>query len=337
MHFSRYAVSVLLAASLIGGYARAADDKSAPPAAAAQSLEPIPPNKDNDLRLFYADGRIVTGSAALQKMDSDADLTLWLAGNQFFAMEDVIRAFHKQHPQAGNIGLITLPPGIILKAINAGGWSYGGKDYRMQPDVYASVQLGHLKTLKSKGTMNKYLIYIHNALNLVVAKGNPKKIRGIDDLGRNDLKIMLPNPVTEGIMTFYAKKVLVNHKLWDKLSGGKECKSCDPTPNVHFTSVHHREIPDGLKAGTVDAGIVWATEIRNALAEGIPMEAVPLPPADSLIDEVSYAIGTLTTARHKDAANGYLSFLQSDQGQDAYAKFGFIKASKADLEIKPIP
>jgi len=337
MRLSRYALPSLLAAGLFGGYVHAEADKNAAQAAAFQSLEPIPPKKDNDLRLFYADGRIVTGSAALQKMDNDANLTLWLAGNQFFAMEQVIRAFQKQHAQAGNIGLITLPPGIILKAINAGGWTYEGKDYRMQPDVYASVQLGHLKALKAKGTMDKYLVYTHNALDLIVPKGNPKKIRGIGDLGRGDLKIMLPNPIDEGIMTFYAKKVLIKHKLWDKLSGGKECKSCDPTPNVHFTSVHHREIPDGLRAGTVDAGIVWATETRNALKEGHLVEAIRLPAEDSLIDEVSYAIGVLTGARHKDAANRYLSFLQSDQGQDAYAGFGFIKATKADLEISEIP
>ncbi|OGA35095.1 MAG: hypothetical protein A3F75_13410 [Betaproteobacteria bacterium RIFCSPLOWO2_12_FULL_64_23] len=336
MRFSHYALPVLLALGLIGGHAHAQSDKSAPPAA-IPSLEPIPPNKDSDLRLFYADGRIVTGSAALQKMDSDANLTLWLAGNQFFAMEDVIRAFQKQYAQAGNVGLITLPPGIILKAINAGGWTYEGKEYRMQPDVYASVQLGHLKALKAKGRMDKYLIYTHNALDLVVNKGNPKKIQGIADLGRDDLRIMLPNPLTEGIMTFYAKKVLIKHKLWDKLSGGKECKSCDPTPNVHFTSVHHREIPDGLKAGTVDVGIVWATETQNALGEGHAMEAVPLPAEDSLIDEVSYAIGALNKARHEDAANKYLSFLQSDQGQNAYAKFGFIRASKADLQLREIP
>ena len=336
MRFSRYALPILLCTGLICACAHAADDKSAAPVAAPQALEPIPPKKDNDLRLFYADGKIITGSAALQKMDSDAGLTLWLAGNQFFAMEEVIRAFQKQYPQSGNIALITLPPGIILKAINAGGWTYEGKNYHLQPDVYASVQLGHLKALKAKGSMERYLIYTHNALNLVVAKGNPKKIKGIDDLGRNDLKIMLPNPIDEGIMTFYAKKVLVNHRLWDKLSGGKECKSCDPTPNVHFTSVHHREIPDGLKAGTVDVGIVWATETQNALAQGHQMEAVPLPAADSLIDEVSYAIGALSTAKHKDAASRYLSFLQSDPGQDTYAKFGFIKASNADLTMREI-
>jgi ABC-type molybdate transport system substrate-binding protein len=335
MFISRFVLSVLVVAGMLASPAYAEDVPGK--AAAVSAFVAVPPNKDNDLRIFYADGKIATGSAALGKMNSDANLVMWLAGNQFFAMEDVIHTFQKAHPEVGNIAVITLPPGILLKAIIAGGWSYEGKSYAMEPDIYASVNMGHLKTLKTKGKMDKYMIYTHNALELMVAKGNPKHIKGIDDLGRNDLRIMLPNPLTEGIMTFYAKKVLQNHKLWDKLSGGKECKSCDPTPNVHFTSVHHREIPDGLTAGTVDVGINWATEVKNGLAAGRPIEGVELPPEDSLIDEVSYAIGTLSAARHQEAANKYLAFLQSGDGQDVYAKFGFIKASKENLEIRPIP
>jgi ABC-type molybdate transport system substrate-binding protein len=336
MYISRIALSVLVV--VVGLLANPAYAEDVPgKAAAASAFVAVPPNKDNDLRIFYADGKIVTGSTALGKMNNDANLVLWLAGNQFFAMEDVIREFQKAHPEVGNIAVITLPPGILLKAIIAGGWSYEGKDYAMEPDIYASVNMGHLGTLKAKGKMDKYMIYTHNALELMVAKGNPEHIKGIDDLGRNDLRIMLPNPITEGIMTFYAKKVLQNHKLWDKLSGGKECKSCDPTPNVHFTAVHHREIPDGLTAGTVDVGLNWATEVKNGLAAGLPIEGVELPPEDSLINEVSYAIGTLTAARHQEAANKYLAFLQSASGQDVYAKFGFIKASKENLEIRPIP
>ena len=337
MRISRFALPTLLALGLLTGYAQTQAGDSSKGAEAATAMEVIPPKKDNDLRLFYADGKIVKGTPALEKMNTDANLTLWLAGNQFFAMEDVIHAFQKTHPEVGNVGLITLPPGVILKAINKGGWNYEGKDYAMQPDIYASVDLGHLKTLKRNGKMKKYMIYTHNALELMVAKGNPKKIKGIDDLGRDDLRIMLPNPIDEGIMTFYAKKVLQQHKLWDKISGGKECKSCDPSPNVHFTSVHHREIPDGLKANMVDVGIVWATETKNALKEGHAVEAVKLPSEDSLINEVSYAIGVLTVSTHQKAASKYLAFLQSDKGQDAYARFGFIHSSKADLELKPIP
>lgn len=338
MRLTRFALPFFLSLGLLAGQAGAADVPTTDvKVKAAEGFEVIPPKKDNDLRIFYTDGNVVKGSAALDKMPTDAKLTLWVAGNQFFAMEHVIHAFQKAYPEVGNVGLITLPPGVVLKAINKGGWHYEDKDFPMQPDIYASVDLGHLKALKSKSMMDQYMVYTHNALDLMVAKGNPKKIKGIDDLGRNDLKIMLPNPIDEGIMTFYAKKVLQNHKLWDKLSGGKECKACDPSPNVHFTVVHHREIPDGLKAGTVDVGIVWATETKNALEEGHAVDTVALPPEDSLINEVSYAIGVLTNAAHSASAQKYLAFLKSEQGQNAYAKFGFVKASKTDLETKTIP
>ncbi len=307
-------------------------------APAPLTLETIPPKKDTDLRLFYADGTILTGTPALQKMDTDAKLTMWLAGNQFFAMEEVIHAFQKAHPEVGNVAVITLPPGVVLKAIKAGGWTYEGKQYRMQPDIYGSVDLGHLKALKAAGKMDTYMVYTHNQLELMVAKGNPKNIKGIDDLGRDDLRIMLPNPVDEGIMTFYAKKVLINHKLWDKLSGGgKECKACAPSANVWFTTVHHREIPEALKTGKTDVGIVWATETKNALDEGAQVDKIMLPPQDSLIKEVSYVIGTLNNSKHASAANAYLDFLKTATGQAAYAKFGFVNASKSDIETKPIP
>ena len=333
MRISRFALPALLALGLLAGPAHAEDA----PKAAVTSFEIVPPKKDNDLRIFYTDGKIVKGTPALEKMNTDANLAIWLAGNQFFAMEEVIHTFQKAHPEVGNVALITLPPGVVMKAIIKGGWNYEGKDYAMQPDIYGSVDIGHLKNLKSKAKMDKYFVYTHNALDLMVAKGNPKGIKGIDDLGRDDLKIMLPNPIDEGIMTFYAKKVLQNHKLWDKISGGKECKACDPSPNVHFTVVHHREIPEGLKAGTVDVGIVWATETKNALEEGHAVQTVALPPEDSLINEVSYVIGTLTDSKRQEAASKYLDFLQTNKGQDAYAKFGFVKASKTDLETKPIP
>lgn len=307
------------------------------PAAAAEALEPIPPKKDDDLRLFYPDGRIVKGAQAMERMNSDAKLVLWLAGNQFFAMEDVIHTFQKAHPKAGAVGLITLPPGIILNAILKGGWRYQDKDYAMQPDIYASVSLGHLQTLKAKGRMDRYMTYLRNRLEMVVAKGNPKNIKGIDDLVRPDVRVMLPNPITEGIMKFYIKKVLVQHGIWDKVSGGKECKSCQATPNTYFTSVHHREIPDALKAGTADVGVVFSSEVQHALKEGVPEEGIALPPQDSLVNEIAYATGALKNSRHPAAARLYLKFLTTAQAQKAYAKFGFIEASRKDLALKPIP
>ncbi len=303
-------------------------------AAQDRKLVAIPPNHDEDIKLYLAGG-VVKGVDALARMDAEASLVLWLAGNQFFAMDEVIGTFARQYPKA-TVGLITLPPGLILSAIEAGGWTYGGRDYPSRPDVYASVNLGHLKQLKRTGRMTTYAIYMHNELQIMVAQGNPKKIRGIDDLARPDVRTSMPNPVNEGIMQFYARKVLERHGIWQTISGGKECVSCQTTERNWFTAVHHRETPERIRDGKSDAGIVWKTEVLRAVREGIAVDAVELPAVDSLQDEVSYAIGALTDARHAESAAQYLAFLTTPAAQDAYAKYGFVKATAAELTLRPI-
>ena len=170
----------------------------------------------------------------------------------------------------------------------------------------------------------------------MVAKGNPKGITGIDDLVRSDVRTSLPNPVSEGIMQFYARKVLERHGIWPAIANGQECVSCQTTERNWFTAVHHRETPERIRDNKSDAGIVWKTEVMEALRHGAPIEAVELPPADSLRDEVSYAVGALLNSRHRENAESYLAFLGSDTAQDAYARFGFVKARPDELALKPI-
>src|ERR1043165_6090587 len=92
---------------------------------------------------------------------------------------------------------------------------------------------------RAAGTMESYMVYMHNELQIMVAKNNPKKITGIKDLVREDVRTSMPNPVNEGIMQFYARKVLERHGLWPAISGGKECVSCQSTERNWFTAVHH--------------------------------------------------------------------------------------------------
>jgi ABC-type molybdate transport system substrate-binding protein len=306
------------------------------PAAESAKFATIPKNKDNDLKLYLANGQIVKGADALGRMQREAGVILWLAGNQFFAMDDVVQAFQQANPGV-QVGLITLPPGLLLDAIMGGGWTYNGQSFPGRPDVYASVNLGHLRKLKAAGLMDQYAIYMHNELQIMVAKGNPKRIGTIKDLARPDVRTSMPNPVNEGIMQFYAKKVLERNGIWQQISGGKECVSCQTTPNNWFTAVHHRETPDRIKAGTSDAGIVWKTEVLEAVRAGAQVDAVELPPADSLRDEVSYAIGAMNGSPRAEAAAKYLRYLATPQATAAYTKFGFVAASPQELVIKPIP
>ncbi len=324
------------AALAVIGLAGCSSPPQTPSPPAATRFAVMPPNKDSDLKLYLADGRVIRGAEALARMQQEAELVLWLAGNQFFAMDDVVRAFQMQNPGM-DVGLITLPPGLLLAAIDKGGWSYMGREYPGRPDVYSSVNLGHLRKLKQAGLMTEYAIHMHNEMVLMVAKGNPKGIAGIADLRRADVRTSMPNPVNEGIMQFYGRKVLERHGLWAHVSAGKECFSCQTTPNNWFTAVHHRETPERILAGMSDTGIVWLTEAIEAQRDGKPVEAVRLPPQDSLRDEVAYAIGALDKSSRKAAAARYLAFLATPQAQAAYAKYGFVNATPQELALKPIP
>lgn len=310
------------------------------PRALAQTEPPkelavIPPDKDTDLKFYQTDGKILRGVAALEHMTSDANLVIWVAGNQFFAMDEVIGAFQKAYPGV-TVGLITLPPGLILTAIQAGGWTYNGREYRCVPDIYASVNAGHLQRLKAVGLMHSYKIYMHNELQMMVAKGNPKAIAGIDDLVRSGVRTSLPNPVNEGIMQFYARAVLERHGIWTKIANGQECVSCQTTERNWFTAVHHRETPERIRDDKSDVGIVWKTEVTEALRQGDQIEGAELPVSDSLRDQVSYAVGALENGRHRENADRYLAFLATTVAQDAYARFGFVKARPDELTLKPI-
>ena len=99
---------------------------------ASKSILPsIPPGKETDVKLYVPGNAITTGHDAIESM-SGANLVLWLAGNQFFAMDEVIAAFQKINPKI-SVGLITLPPGLLLQAIQSGGWMFQGKQYRQTP------------------------------------------------------------------------------------------------------------------------------------------------------------------------------------------------------------
>ena len=327
---SGFVLGILLAVTVLAFQSRVLAQTEPP-----KELAAIPPNKDTDLKFYQTDGRILRGVAALEHMTSDANLLVWVAGNQFFAMDEVIGAFQKAYPGV-TVGLITLPPGLILAAIQAGGWTYNGRQYRCAPDIYASVNLGHLQRLKVAGLMHSYEIYMHNELQMMVAKGNPKAIAGIDDLARSDVRTSLPNPVNEGIMQFYARAVLERHGIWSKIANGQECVSCQTTERNWFTAVHHRETPERIREDKSDVGIVWKTEVMEALRQGAQIEGVELPVSDSLRDQVSYAVGALENARHSENADRYLAFLATTVAQDAYARFGFVRARPDELTLRPI-
>jgi len=130
-----------------------------------------------------------------------SDLVLFMAGNQFMAMGEIISAFQKEYPHIKRIFYETLPPGLELKQILSGGAVFGDKTLDIYPDVYTSVNEKAMKILEQSGHIDKgdYHLYLHNRLTLMVVKENPARIGSVTDLARDDVRISQPDPENEDI------------------------------------------------------------------------------------------------------------------------------------------
>lgn len=289
----------------------------------------------HDYRTFHSNGHVEYGKIE----DSySADLVMYLAGNQFMVMDELIKDFLSSHKSIQTVYVETIPPGQILKGQILKQGKINGKNTAQNPDLFASVNLGHLKKLKAKNKMTDYMVYTHNKLELMVAKGNPKNIKNEKDLARDDLVQSHPNPLTEGIFKFYGSQMLKDLGLYEKVTNNQKCKNCWAIEGkTWFTSRHHRETPYRIENNQADVGIVWTTEVKHAQAQNRAVEGVAIQAPFNMGHKVGYAIGVLDAGRNQDNAGKYLAYLATDHAQGIYAKYGFVSASDEERVIKSIP
>lgn len=258
-----------------------------------------------------------------------ADLVLFLAGNQFIAMPRLLEAFQKAHPEVKNIFCETLPPGLELKQILAGGAIFedldAGREVMIdgRPDVYSSVSKEGMDTLVEAGLVEpgEPFVYLHNSIVLMVPGDNPAGIEKVTDLARPEVRISQPNPEVEDI----------GHYIVDMYrdAGGDELvrrimeeKRAEGT--TILTVVHHRETPLRIRLGTVDAGPVWATEVTHARAQGLEVGRVdPGEPLDQR-DRVNYYITVMKQAPNPENGRKFTEFIESKEARNIYEGFGFI-------------
>jgi len=113
-------------------------------------------------------------------------LVIFVAGNYYFAMAPLVQAFEKEHPDfKGRVFYETLPPGILLKQMKAGGTiTVGNMTWTVKPDVFAA-GLKKIEAGIHHGVLTgKAISYVSNDLTIMVPKGNPAHITGLADLGK---------------------------------------------------------------------------------------------------------------------------------------------------------
>ena len=254
-----------------------------------------------------------------------AGLILFMAGNQFMALPDLVEAFLRENPGAEPVAYETLPPGLELTQILAGGARFGERLLTGRPDVYTAVSEEAMQTLirKDLARDGDPFVYLRNRLGIMVASGNPKGIRGVEDLGREDVRISQPDPAGEHIALFIEQmyrlaggEELVRAVLRDKAEAGKTL----------WTTVHHRQTPQRILEGRADAGPVWWTEIQRAESLGLGLEGVDPGPGLDRREAIAYYATGLGKSPNPENASRFLKFLRSDAAREVFQRHGFLPA-----------
>lgn len=255
----------------------------------------------------------------IERMDS-ADLVLFLAGNQFMAAARLLNSFKYLNPDIREIFYETLPPGLELRQILAGGAMFRGIKLTGRPDVYTSVTHEAMERLKAAGRVNEYFVYLRNRLALMVARGNPRGISSIEDLARDDVVVSQPGELED--IRHYTRLMYVAFGGEELARRVMEQKRTEGT--TLNTTVHHRETPLRIKQGTADAGPVWYTEVLSAQNQGLEVDAVEVGREFDQRDNVRYYCAALTDAPNPVNAIRFIEFIISAPARDVFKEYGFL-------------
>lgn len=250
----------------------------------------------------------------------NARLILYVGGNYFFAMAPLVAAFEALHPElAGRIYYETIPPGLLVKQMRAGGRiTVGNMTWTAKPDAYLA-GLGAVERLVREGDLVGPVIpYVTNQLAIMVPKGNPAKVTGLADLARPGLRLAMPNPEFEGV----ARQI----KSALRKAGGDELvrmvyetKVAEGTTTL--TRMHHRQTPVWLMQGRADAGVTWRSEAMFQAEAKLPTERVDIPAEQN--ETGAYAGAAVKDAAHPAEARAWLDFLRGAEARAIFARYGF--------------
>jgi len=246
---------------------------------------------------------------------NDPQLVVFFAGNQFMCIDDLLAAFKKEYPQYKRVFAETLPPGILAKQIDAGSLTIGNMRITLRADVYTA---GKNRIVQMKNYFSDTATYAYNKLAIMVQAGNPKQINGLQDLGRDDVSVSMPNPAWEGIAKRIEEAYIKagGESLENKIMVTKVADS-----STYLTQIHHRQTPMRIMYKQSDAGPVWYSEAFYQQMIHHPIEMITIPDDQNI--KATYIAGLLKNAPHIQAAKDFMKFLTSNTAKTVYKKYGF--------------
>jgi ABC-type molybdate transport system substrate-binding protein len=247
-------------------------------------------------------------------------LVLFASGNYFFALGQLVNAFGEAYGQyRGHVFYETLPPGLLLKQMDAGGTvTSGNMTWTVKPDVYMAELAASTELVQRGRLIAPIITFATNDLAIMVPSGNPAHVARLSDLAEPGLMLAMPNPEFEGVAKqIRASLVKAGGEALAQLIYEKKVRDGETL----LTRIHHRQTPLFLLQHLVQAGVTWRSEAIFQEEIGNPISHVDIPAEVNTL--ANYSATAVAEAPHPEAARAWLDFVRSDSAFKILERYGF--------------
>ncbi|KKB73425.1 MULTISPECIES: molybdate ABC transporter substrate-binding protein [Bacillus] len=237
--------------------------------------------------------------ASGKDQSEDVQLTVSAAASLKDVLTELSSEYKKDHPNVTvkfNFG----SSGALQQQIEQGA----------PADLFFSAAQDKFDRLVEQGLISKSdsVNLLENSLVLIVPKEKAKQVKSFEDLtksGVDKLAVGKPESVPAGK---YAKETLTSLHLWSKVQ----------SKIVYGKDV--RQVLSYVETGNADAGAVYRTDALTS----DQVKAVETAASD-LHTPIVYPLGIVKNTKHREQAEQFYKFLQSDESVKKMEKYGFKK------------
>lgn len=173
-------------------------------------------------------------------------------------------------------------------------------------DLFIAADGSFIEMGRTNRLLAEVLPLAHLKPVMAVARGNPRGLRGIDDLLRSDVRVSLANPESVAIGAA-TRRALTHVGKWAPLAA--RATVFKPTVN---------DLANDLKLGSVDATVVWDVTVRQYPE----LEAIEVPEFDGFSSDAAVAV--LSFCDQPTEALRFARYLSArDRGLRHFASAGF--------------
>lgn len=225
----------------------------------------------------------------------DADLVLYCAAGIRPPAVDLIKAFEDKY-------------GVTVSTDYAGSEVLLSKiKVSRRGDLYMPGDSHYIEQAKEAGMILSSRIVCYWVPTILVQKGNPKGVSGLDGLVKPGLKVGLGDPDV----------CAIGRTTWE-IFGKNGITREDIKENLVFQSLTVNELGMQIQTQALDAVIVWDAMAKYFSEYG---DEVAIASEKNVVSSV--AVGVLKFSKNKELAEKFTAFLTSEEGQAIFAKHSY--------------